>query len=73
MSSISCTPRQQPGSTPAAATRRKSSCSPGFDEYMLGYQDRGAALPAEFIQRIVPGNNGMFQPTVIADGEVVGT
>ena len=46
---------------------------PGFDEYMLGYQDRGAALPAEFAQRIVPGNNGMFQPTVIADGEVVGT
>ncbi len=46
---------------------------PGFDEYMLGYQDRGAALPAEFAQRIVPGNNGMFQPIVIADGEVVGT
>ncbi len=46
---------------------------PGFDEYMLGYQDRGAALPAEFAQRIVPGNNGMFLPTVIADGEVIGT
>lgn len=46
---------------------------PGFDEYMLGYQDRSAALPAEFAQRIVPGNNGMFQSTVIADGEVVGT
>lgn len=46
---------------------------PGFDEYMLGYQDRGAALPAEFAQRIVPGNNGMFHPTVIADGEVIGT
>lgn len=46
---------------------------PGFDEYLLGYQDRGAALPAEFAQRIVPGNNGMFQPTVIADGRVVGT
>ncbi|MFN2494315.1 MAG: DNA glycosylase AlkZ-like family protein [Pseudonocardiaceae bacterium] len=45
---------------------------PGFDEYMLGYQDRGAALPAEFAQRIVPGNNGM-QPTVIADGKVIGT
>lgn len=45
---------------------------PGFDEYMLGYQDRGAALPAEFAQRVVPGNNGMFQPTVVADGEVIG-
>ncbi|MGH3881871.1 MAG: winged helix DNA-binding domain-containing protein [Pseudonocardiaceae bacterium] len=46
---------------------------PGFDEYMLGYQDRGAALPAEFAQRVVPGNNGMFQPTVVADGEIIGT
>ncbi|MGH3906920.1 MAG: winged helix DNA-binding domain-containing protein [Pseudonocardiaceae bacterium] len=46
---------------------------PGFDEYLLGYQDRGAALPAAFAQRVVPGNNGMFQSTVIADGEVIGT
>ncbi|MQA08604.1 MAG: winged helix DNA-binding domain-containing protein [Pseudonocardiaceae bacterium] len=46
---------------------------PGFDEYLLGYQDRGAALPAEFAQRVVPGNNGVFQPTVVVDGEIVGT
>ncbi|HEY6423297.1 MAG TPA: winged helix DNA-binding domain-containing protein [Pseudonocardiaceae bacterium] len=46
---------------------------PGFDEYMLGYQDRSAALPAEFAQRVVPGNNGMFQSTIIVDGAVTGT
>ena len=46
---------------------------PGFDEYLLGYQDRSAAVAAEFAQRIVPGSNGMFLPTVIVDGEVVGT
>lgn len=46
---------------------------PGFDEYMLGYGDRSAALPAQFADRIVPGGNGVFQPTVIADGQVVGT
>lgn len=46
---------------------------PGFDEYILGYRDRGPALPAEFAQRIVPGNNGMFRPTVVAGGQVVGT
>lgn len=46
---------------------------PGFDEYMLGYRDRSAALPAEFARRIQPGNNGMFQPTIIAGGEVIGT
>ncbi|MBG0832047.1 winged helix DNA-binding domain-containing protein [Planomonospora sp. ID67723] len=46
---------------------------PGFDEFMLGYLDRGAALPAEFADRIVPGGNGVFQPTVVSDGRVVGT
>jgi len=45
----------------------------GFDEYLLGYQDRSPALAPEFSQRIVPGNNGMFLPTIVVDGEVVGT
>lgn len=46
---------------------------PGFDELILGYQDRGASLAAEFADRIVPGGNGVFRPTVVSDGEVVGT
>jgi hypothetical protein len=46
---------------------------PGFDEYLLGYQTRSAVLPPEFASRIVPGGNGVFLPTVISDGEVVGT
>lgn len=46
---------------------------PGFDEFLLGYQDRSAALPARFAERIVPGRNGVFQPTVVLDGQVVGT
>ncbi len=46
---------------------------PGFDEFMLGYGDRSAALPREFADRIAPGGNGMFRPTVIRGGEVVGT
>lgn len=46
---------------------------PGFDEYLLGYQDRRAALHADHGPRIVPGNNGMFMPTIVVDGEVVGT
>jgi hypothetical protein len=46
---------------------------PGFDEYMLGYTNRSAALPVEFADRIVPGGNGVFRPTVIADGQVVAT
>lgn len=46
---------------------------PGFDEFMLGYKDRSAALAVEHSQKIVPGNNGMFLPTIIVDGQVVGT
>ena len=46
---------------------------PGFDEYLLGYLDRTAALAAEHAQAVVPGNNGMFLPTIVIDGDVVGT
>jgi hypothetical protein len=46
---------------------------PGFDEYLLGYQDRSHALPAAFADRIVPGNNGMFLPMIVSRGAIVGT
>ncbi|HEX2073456.1 MAG TPA: winged helix DNA-binding domain-containing protein [Geodermatophilus sp.] len=46
---------------------------PGFDEFVLGYADRSCALPAEFAERIVPGRNGVFRPTVVLGGRIVGT
>ena len=46
---------------------------PGFDEFVLGYSDRSAALPDEFAQRICPGGNGMFLGSVVAGGQIVGT
>ena len=46
---------------------------PGFDEYMLGYRDRSAALAPEYSNRIVPGGNGMFLATIVSNGRVVGT
>jgi len=46
---------------------------PGFDEYLLGYADRSAALAAEHAPYIVPGGNGIFYPTIISAGRVVGT
>lgn len=46
---------------------------PGFDEYLLGYKDRSAVLAAEHAQKIVPGNNGIFLPTIVVAGQVVGT
>jgi hypothetical protein len=46
---------------------------PGFDEFVLGYGDRSAVVPAEFADRIVPGGNGMFRATVVHGGQVVAT
>ncbi len=45
----------------------------GFDELLLGYTDRSHGLPAEHVERVVPGQNGIFFPVVVDDGRVVGT
>lgn len=46
---------------------------PGFDEFLLGYADRSAQLPAEHADRVVPGANGVFLPMAVVRGRVVGT
>lgn len=46
---------------------------PGFDEYVLGYRDRGDVLAPEHATKIVPGNNGIFLPAIVSAGRVVGT
>lgn len=46
---------------------------PGFDEFLLGYGTRAAALPDEHADKVVPGGNGMFRGTVVSGGRVVGT
>ena len=46
---------------------------PAFDEYLIGYADRGPQLGGEPLERIVPGLNGMFLSAVIVDGLVAGT
>ena len=46
---------------------------PGFDEYLLGYSDRSAVLDPVYAQRICPGGNGVFNPTIVIDGKVTGT
>ncbi|WP_379129528.1 winged helix DNA-binding domain-containing protein [Paenibacillus sp. sgz500958] len=45
----------------------------GFDEFILGYKDRSAVLEPQYAPLIVPGNNGIFLPTVVAGGQVIGT
>ncbi len=44
---------------------------PGFDEIVLGYADRTATVHPDHAGRIVPGGNGVFRPTVVADGRAV--
>jgi hypothetical protein len=46
---------------------------PGFDEYLLGYKDRTAVLRPEDSHKVIPGGNGMFLPTVVVRGQIVGT
>ncbi|QNE47001.1 winged helix DNA-binding domain-containing protein [Glaciihabitans sp. INWT7] len=59
----------QPAGAPAVGT----VALPGFDEYLLGYSDRSAALSSEHVERVVPGTNGLFLPTIVAAGRVIGT
>jgi Winged helix DNA-binding domain len=46
---------------------------PAFDEYLIGYKDRAAVLAGEDAQSVVPGKNGVFLPTIVVGGRVVGT
>ena len=65
----------RPTTSPGDETRdqRDVYLLPGFDEYLLGYQDRSAVLAAEDADKVVPGRNGVFLPTIVAGGKVVGT
>lgn len=58
-----------------AALRRRHTvyALPGYDEYLLGYRDRSLVLRPEHADLIVPGGNGVFQPTIVSDGRVTGT
>jgi hypothetical protein len=46
---------------------------PGFDEYMLGYKDRSMMATKEQVAKVIPGNNGIFQSTLVRDGRVMAT
>lgn len=46
---------------------------PGFDEFVLGYKDRGDVLEAQFADAICPGSNGIFTPSIVCNGRIVGT
>lgn len=45
---------------------------PGFDEFILGYQDRTFAMTKEQESLLVPGNNGVFRRSMVMGGAVKG-
>lgn len=45
---------------------------PGFDEAILGYSEAERPVAAHHHAAIVPGGNGIFKPTVLDRGRVVG-
>jgi len=59
-------------STAANSSKIELHLLPGFDEYILGYTDRSAALPSLHSNKIVPGNNGMFISTIVLNGHIAG-
>ncbi len=57
---------------PAARTASGAHLLPAFDEFVLGYTDRTAVLDARYSPRVM-SKNGIFYPTLMVDGEVLGT
>jgi hypothetical protein len=57
----------------ATANTTAAHLLPGFDEYLLGYGDRSAVLDPAYANLICPGGNGVFRPTLVINGQVVGT
>ena len=44
---------------------------PAFDEFIISYKDRSAALPKETHKKAV-SNNGIFRPVIVVNGQVAG-
>jgi hypothetical protein len=61
-----------PSSSPVRHAAAPACLLPAFDEYLVGYRDRDAVLEPEFVRRTNAGG-GMLSPTILIDGQVVGT
>jgi hypothetical protein len=56
---------------PPAISSPTACCLPPFDEYLLGYKDRGAALHPDHVKKVNAGG-GVPKPTITLDGKVIG-
>lgn len=66
----SAAPGARRGQERATATAALAHVLPAYDEYTVAYKDRGAALDPSLMQR---AKYGIFGPTLIIDGRIVGT
>lgn len=57
---------------PSPLTPSMAYLLPPYDEYLLGYKDRSWALDPAYAKQVNAGG-GMPRPTVVVNGEVVGT
>ncbi|PWJ25822.1 winged helix DNA-binding protein [Branchiibius hedensis] len=55
------------------AAARAPMLLPAFDELIIGYADRAPTLSPSDFEKVVPGRNGYFLPTVLHQGRAVAT
>ena len=57
----------------AKSSARTARLLPNYDEYIVGYQDRSAAVDADRTPQVDARDNVLFNHTIMIDGRVVGT
>jgi hypothetical protein len=62
----------RPKRAPRAAAGRVVRLLGAFDNYNLGYEDRGFAVAEENVKQMLPGG-GIVRPTITVDGRFAGT
>lgn len=61
-----------PPDIPAIKKKSSSYLLPGFDEYLLGYTDRSAAVEEKHSKKLAMTANGQFSATIVVGGRVDG-
>ena len=54
------------------ANKKSVKLLPAYDEFIISYRDRSAVIPHEKQKKTI-SNNGIFWPTTLINGQVVGT
>ena len=54
------------------ANKKSIKLLPAYDEFIISYRDRSAVIPHEKQKKTI-SNNGIFWPTILINGQVVGT